>query len=180
MLGNAMIDRLKAWLAEPDRPRGGGADELRLAVAALLIEAAHTDDHFGEAERAVVARVLEQRFALPQAAARELLAGAETVAARSAQLFRFTQIINERMSPEQRIRVIEMLWEVAYADGHLDPLEDTLLRRVGGLIYVPDHERGAARQRVLSRRRAEAAQPPETKDGEPGPRRPPYPKESAQ
>src|SRR6185437_16074262 len=101
MLGNAMIDRLKAWLAEPERPRGGSADEVRLAVAALLVEAAHTDDHFGEAERAVVGRVLEQRFGLSAAAARQLLAGAEAAAARSAQLFRFTQIVNERMSPEQ-------------------------------------------------------------------------------
>ena len=42
-----------------------------------------------------------------------------------------------------------MLWEVAYADGVLDEYEDSLLRRVGGLIYVPDRERGMARQRVL-------------------------------
>jgi uncharacterized tellurite resistance protein B-like protein len=44
-----------------------------------------------------------------------------------------------------------MLWEVAYADGVLDEYEDSLLRRVGGLIYVPDRERGMARQRVLRR-----------------------------
>jgi uncharacterized tellurite resistance protein B-like protein len=44
-----------------------------------------------------------------------------------------------------------MLWEVAYADGVLDPLEDSLLRRVGGLIDVSDHERGEAKQRVLRR-----------------------------
>ena len=45
-----------------------------------------------------------------------------------------------------------MLWEVAYVDGVLDQFEDTLLRRVGGLIYVTDRERGMARQRVLKRR----------------------------
>ena len=44
-----------------------------------------------------------------------------------------------------------MLWEVAYADGTLDPLEDTLLRRIGGLIDVSDYERGAARLRVARR-----------------------------
>jgi uncharacterized tellurite resistance protein B-like protein len=44
-----------------------------------------------------------------------------------------------------------MMWEVAYADGTLDPLEDSLLRRVGGLIDVSDHERGEARLRVLKR-----------------------------
>ena len=60
-------------------------------------------------------------------------------------------MINERLSPERHVEVIEMLWEVAYADGGLTALEDTLLRRVGGLIYVPDHDRGEARQRVLRR-----------------------------
>jgi uncharacterized tellurite resistance protein B-like protein len=46
---------------------------------------------------------------------------------------------------------MEMLWEVVLADGTVDALEDTLLRRIGGLIYVPDRERGAARQRVVQR-----------------------------
>ncbi len=55
------------------------------------------------------------------------------------------------MEPASRIRLIEMLWEVAYADGKLDPDEDVLLRRVAGLIYISDEDRIAARQRVLSR-----------------------------
>jgi uncharacterized tellurite resistance protein B-like protein len=55
------------------------------------------------------------------------------------------------MEPARRIRLIEMMWEVAYADGKLDPEEDVLLRRVAGLIYISDEDRVAARQRVLSR-----------------------------
>jgi len=51
---------------------------------------------------------------------------------------------------------MEMLWEVVQADGVVDALEDTLLRRIGGLLYVPDRERGAARQRVLQRRESGA------------------------
>ena len=81
----------------------------------------------------------------------KLVAAGEREAERSAELFHFTRIINRRLSPEQRVELIEMLWEVAYADGELDEYEDSLLRRVGGLIYVPDHERGAGRQRVLKR-----------------------------
>jgi uncharacterized tellurite resistance protein B-like protein len=55
------------------------------------------------------------------------------------------------MEPKARIGLIEMLWEVAYADGKLDPDEDVLLRRVAGLIYISDEDRIAARQRVVSR-----------------------------
>ena len=80
-----------------------------------------------------------------------LLQSGEREVAESAQLFGFTRIINERLSPAKRVELFEMLWEVAYADGVLDALEDALLRRLGGLIDVSDHERGAARLRVLAR-----------------------------
>ncbi len=145
-----MIEEIKAWLERSGHTESG-ADDLRIAVAALLVEAAHIDDSFVPSEREAIGRLLERRFGLSSAAARQLLAAAEEVAERSPQLFRFTRVINERLTPEQRIEVVEMMWEVAYADGDLDALEDTLLRRVGGLIYVPDRERGEARQRVLQR-----------------------------
>ena len=75
---------------------------------------------------------------------------AEQRAERSAQLFGFTRTDQRASSAERRIELIEMLWEVAYADGALDPLEDTMLRQVGGLIDVSDHERGAARRGCCS------------------------------
>jgi uncharacterized tellurite resistance protein B-like protein len=148
-----MIDEIKAWFAggvghSEEEPAGG---LVRLAAAALLVEAAFVDDTYNAAEQATIRRLLERRFNLPEAAARELLADAVRAAERSAQLFRFTQRINERLSLEQRVALIEMLWEVVFADGALDPLEDTLLRRIGGLIDVPDRERGLARRRVLQR-----------------------------
>ena len=145
-----MFDRLKAWLAEGDREAQGEA-EPELAVAALLMEAAHVDGHLDEPERAAVRRILEQRFSLDEAAVRELTAAAERQAERSTQLFGMTRLLSERFSRARRIEVIEMLWEVAYADGALDPLEDALLRRVAGLVDVSDHERGEAKLRVLRR-----------------------------
>jgi uncharacterized tellurite resistance protein B-like protein len=154
-----MFDEIKAWLEGGTTPQAPGAvDEVQLAAAALLVEAAHIDDHVDASERVAIDRILERRFKLTPESARALVAEAERVNERSSQLFRFTQIINERFSLEQRIELIEMLWEVVYADGTVDALEDTLLRRIGGLIYVPDRERGAARQRVLQRR--EGGAPP--------------------
>jgi uncharacterized tellurite resistance protein B-like protein len=150
-----MIDSILAWITG-DRPNGpGGArrqrDELQLALTALLVEAAYIDDHFDQAERATIAQLIERRFKLSQPEARALLAAGETAASESAELFHFTRIVNERLSFEERVELVEMLWEVAFADGVLDEYEDSLLRRVGGLIYVPDRERGMARQRVLRR-----------------------------
>ncbi len=160
-----MFDEIKAWLEGDDKPKApGNTDEVQLAAAALLVEAAHIDDDFDLRERAVIDRILERHFKLSAAAAGRLVVEAERVSERSTQLFRFTQVINDRYSLEQRIEFMEMLWEVVYADGSIDALEDTLLRRLGGLIYVPDRERGAARQRVLQRRQQHAGSNPRSNE----------------
>lgn len=160
-----MLDEIMAWLEGGEKsPARGGADEVQLAAAALLIEAAHIDDHNDPGERAVIDRILERRFKLSPPAARQLVAAAEQVNERSTQLFRFTRVINDRFSLEQRVELMEMLWEVVYADGTVDALEDTLLRRIGGLLYVPDRERGAARQRVLQRREGPEATRPQSNE----------------
>jgi uncharacterized tellurite resistance protein B-like protein len=149
-----VLDELMAWLAEGRHREGAAARrsaKAELAAAALLFEAAHVDDTVAAQERQLIGRLLERRFGLDHEAARCLLVEAERTADRSTQLFRFAQLINDAFSPQQKIELMEMLWEVVYADGSLDALEDTLLRRIGGLLYIPDHERGAARQRVLER-----------------------------
>jgi uncharacterized tellurite resistance protein B-like protein len=125
---------------------------LRVAAAALLVETASIDDSFDEKEREVVKRLLQERFGLAAAEAHRLLEEGQRTRDASAQLYGFTRAIKERLDLAERIGLIEMLWEVALADGALDPFEDTLLRRIGGLIDVPDRERGLARQRVLARR----------------------------
>ncbi len=146
-----MIDRLKVWLTEGQREFSGDRDGLQLAVAALLIEAALVDGHLDEPERAAVQGLLQRKFGLSAEASQALAAAGQQQAEQSAQLFGFARTINERVPRKRRVELIEMLWEVAYADGSLDPLEDSMLRQVGGLIDVPDQERGAARRRVLQR-----------------------------
>jgi uncharacterized tellurite resistance protein B-like protein len=124
---------------------------VQLAVAALLIEAARMDDNFDAAERATIERLLAERFDLEPEAVGALVETAEQRVRDTAQYFPFTREITRRMSTEQRVKIIEMLWEVAYADGALDPHEDALLRRIAGLIHVPDRERGLARKRALEK-----------------------------
>jgi uncharacterized tellurite resistance protein B-like protein len=146
----AMFDHILKLLTTPE-PKTKSRDELQTAVAVLLVEAARRDDTFDGAERAAIERLLATKFTLSPVETRELLEAAEATAERSHQLHPFTRLAVERMDPQQRIVLIEMLWEVAYADGVLDPEEDVLLRRVAGLIYVSDADRVAARQRVLQR-----------------------------
>ena len=145
-----MIDRLFEWLKEGGQDLSRGQDELQLAVAALLLEAAVVvDNRFDETERNAILRILERRFGLAAGDAEAVLATAKARVENSAQLFRFTSTINDRLPRERRVEVIEMLWQVAYADRVLDPLEDSLLRRVAGLIDVSDRDRGDAKLRVM-------------------------------
>jgi uncharacterized tellurite resistance protein B-like protein len=147
-----MMDRLFAWLKDGESQLPGGGDELQLAVAALLLEAAVVvDGDFDPHEREIVRGLLQRCFSLSPDDAQLLIAAAERRIEMSSQLFGFTSTVNSRLSRERKIELIEMLWEVAYADGVLDPLEDTLLRRIAGLIDVSDHERGEAKRRVLQR-----------------------------
>jgi uncharacterized tellurite resistance protein B-like protein len=126
------------------------ADE-HVAAAALMVEAARLDGTFGDEERRLIRTLLEQRFGLPPALAGQLLEQAERTATESVAWQGFTQAIKEALDQEGRIGVIEMLWEVAYADGVLHDYEASLLRRVTGLLYVSDKDSGEARLRVLAR-----------------------------
>lgn len=146
-----MIDRILEALRGTRPASLAKADDLQTAVAALLVEAARMDDAFSDSERDAIRRILAERFDLTAAETDRLLAGAESEADQSVQLYRFIRQVTDRFSPVERIGLIEMMWEVAYADGRLDPDEDALLRRVAGLVHVSDRERGEARLEVLRR-----------------------------
>jgi uncharacterized tellurite resistance protein B-like protein len=149
-----MLDRLKQ-LFQPqaaDRPSGAhGFDELQLAAAALMVEAAAMDSDFDAGERARVGRLVQERFALSAEEAADLVGEAEQMAAASVQWHGFTSAIKDGFDHAERVQLIEMLWEVVYADGELHDYEASLLRRVSGLLYVSDRESGEARKRVLAR-----------------------------
>jgi uncharacterized tellurite resistance protein B-like protein len=148
-----MFDRLKRLLSPPAQDTGNdhSFEERQLAAAALLVEAASLDDRFDAAERARIEALLSSHFGLDQAEAKELLAEGEQASNASVQWQGFTNAIKEGFGPEERIALIEMLWEVAYADGEVHDYEASLIRRVTGLLYVADRDSGEARKRVRAR-----------------------------
>jgi uncharacterized tellurite resistance protein B-like protein len=150
----AMLERLRQLFATDAgavRSAGRSLEERQLAAAALLVEAASMDSQFDAAERATIGQLLRSHFGLSDAEADELLAQAEQAAGESVEWQGFTRALKDGFAPEDRIQVIEMLWEVAYADGRLHDYEASLLRRVTGLLYVSDRDSGEARKRVLAR-----------------------------
>lgn len=146
-----MLQRLLNVLNGREVPGIGAAgNDLELAVAALLVEAARMDDVFGADERSAIESLLARRFELSEDDVTSLVDKAQRNVETSAQYFPYTSRITRELECEQRAEIIEMLWRVAFADGVLDPHEDMLIRQIAGLIHVPDRERGLARQRALA------------------------------
>jgi uncharacterized tellurite resistance protein B-like protein len=109
------------------------------------------DAEFDAVERTKILELVRARFELSEAEAQSLLELAGDKVANASQLYGFTRVVKDNFDHEERVELIEMLWEVVYADGTLHDLEASLMRRVAGLIYVPDRESGAARKRALSK-----------------------------
>jgi len=122
-----------------------------LAIAAVLVEAARRDGDYVAAERAAILHILMREEGLDAPGAERLLVEAETAQEESVDLFRFTHAIRESTPFEDRVRIIEDLWEVILADGERSYEEDQLVRSVCGLLGIPDRESGLARARMEAR-----------------------------
>jgi uncharacterized tellurite resistance protein B-like protein len=128
-----------------------GNGEPVAAVAALLVEAAVLDGIFTTEERARILDLLRRRFTITAADAARAVDEAERAVAESSDMHRFTKSARDGLDEAGRIGLIEMLWEVVYADGTLHDYEAQLMRRLAGLLHVDDRDSGLARKRVLDR-----------------------------
>ena len=147
-----MLDGLlHILLGHEDAQRTGERNNPAFALAVLLIEVARSDDGVEDRAQGVIQRALALRFGLERSEVIRLIKAAEERATEATDLFHFTRVVVENFTEEERIGVIEMLWEVVYSNGVLTGDEDALIRRVAGLIYVSDRDRGEARRRVMQR-----------------------------
>jgi len=148
-----MLARIKAFLNGVDgrAARAAGDDGLTEAAVAVFVESALMDGVFHDAERRTIIAILVERFELSADDANALVDAALAETDGANRMFKATQIIRDGFSEEQRIDMMEMLWQVAYADGVLDDYEANLVRRVAGLLYVKDQDSGGARKRALKR-----------------------------
>ncbi len=151
-----MLDKIKALFnaqLEAGEAIAGQheADQLQLAAEALLVEAAQMDERFGEAERRKIIELVKRRFDLGEEESEELLAAASDKVDQSIQIFGFTRVIDDGFTEDERIELMEMLWEVVYLDGFLHDFEANLMRRLAGLLHVTDRDSGDARKRAIAR-----------------------------
>ena len=138
-----MLDSIKRFFeervaAEAAQPSPEAREHgLRLAAAALLFEIVRADAEIKEAERTVVRAAIQGTFGLAQEEAGELMRLAEEESRDATSLYEFTHLIDKAFSPEQKKRVVELLWLVAFADGEKHAHEEHLVRKIAGLLHVP-------------------------------------------
>ena len=124
-------------------------DDARLAMTALLVRLARADNEYAAAEIHRITQVIMARYELAEPEAIALRETAETLEQEAPDTVRFTRAIKDRVAYEDRIAVVEALWQVALADGNRDAEEDALLRLVVSLLGVTDVDSASARRRVM-------------------------------
>ncbi len=120
---------------------------LGIATAALLIEVMRLDGS-AESERAAVLRAVQGKFGLSDADASALVELAEAEAQEAVGYYQFTSLINREFDAAQKVRVVELMWEVAYADATLSAHEQHVIRKIADLLYVSHGDYIAAKLRA--------------------------------
>ena len=152
-----MLDSIRKFFREHIAPEteadaAGQAARARVAAAALLVEVVRSDSEFSETERKAVLDAASRKFGLDPRESEALVQLAEAEAEEAHDLFQFTSLINASFSAEQKIRLVEELWRVAWSDDVLHHYEEHVIRRVSDLIHVPHSAFIAAKLRVQDAR----------------------------
>lgn len=128
-----------------------GEGDVRIAACALFLEMANIDNEFADEERQKILSVLQGEYGLSAEHATELARAAAADLKEATDMWRFTNLINENYSNAEKLRVVELLWQIVYADGHLDEHEDYLMHKMGKLLRLTHRDLIAAKLRVLER-----------------------------
>jgi uncharacterized tellurite resistance protein B-like protein len=153
-----MIDALRKFvrkLGGPEPQRHFGDDDQRLALAALLVHVMTIDGGVSEPERAKLRDLLGRTFGLKGDDLEGLIADAVAAEQEAVDLYRFTSVLKRQMSEAERVRVVENLWEIVFADGESHEFEENLVWRVSELLAVNRHDRIAGKRAAAADRPAD-------------------------
>jgi uncharacterized tellurite resistance protein B-like protein len=149
-----MLDRLRQIVL--DLASGGSEhrrfddNDYRLAAAALLVHLISIDGEVSDSERRKLRALLQSRFELDDPAVEELVAAATRVEGEAVDIYRFTSRIMRAVDEKGRARIVEMMWELVYADDHVSEFEESVIWRTADLLGVSSNERIALKSRVAA------------------------------
>lgn len=112
-------------------------NKIEVATAVLLYEIMRADDDFSEQETSAYRQLLQAHFSLSPEALEELIELTTSCASQAVDFAQFTQVINRNCGSTEKRDILQLLWQIAYADKVLDPHEEHLIRRIADLLYIP-------------------------------------------
>jgi uncharacterized tellurite resistance protein B-like protein len=153
-----MLDGLRQFIADVVSPAhdNQGLDDTgyRLAATALLIHVIAIDGEPSQTEKRKLHSLIESYFRLDKGTADRLIASATLVEGEAVDLYHFTSVIMRSVNEQGRLRIVEMMWELVYADGQVNEFEDNVVWRAADLLAVSSRDRIDLKHRVASRQPA--------------------------
>jgi uncharacterized tellurite resistance protein B-like protein len=164
-----MLDGLRQFIADVVSPtahpdRAFDDTGYRLAATALLIHVISLDGEPTDLERRKLHSLIESRFGLDRGAADHLIASATLVEGEAVDLYHFTSVIMRSVDEAGRLRIVEMMWELAYADGAITEFEDNVVWRAADLLGVSSRDRVELKHQVSGRQPEPRASGPDGAD----------------
>ena len=150
-----MINLVKKFFSgsapvEKGEKKGDPTHDIHVATCALFLEMANIDGEFSDSEKEHMIRTLEREYDLSHEYVIELMEASKSELEGSVDLWQFTNLINQNYSLEEKLQVIEVIWELAYVDGKLDSHEDYLVHKCANLLRLTQKQLIAAKMKVLS------------------------------
>jgi uncharacterized tellurite resistance protein B-like protein len=155
-LEKSMLDGLRQFIADvvsPHAQQDQAFDDTgyRLAATALLVHVISLDGEPSEIEKRKLHSLIESRFGLDPGTADKLIASAMLVEGEAVDLYHFTSVIMRSVDEQGRLRIVEMMWELVYADGQVSEFEDNVVWRAADLLGVSSRDRIDLKHRVAAR-----------------------------
>jgi uncharacterized tellurite resistance protein B-like protein len=156
-----MLDGLRQFISEvvgsrAEQERSLDDNGYRLAATALLIHVISLDGQPTEIEKRKLHSLIESRFGLNPGTADELIRSATLVEGEAVDLYHFTSVIMRSVNEHGRLRIVEMMWELVYADGRVSEFEDNAVWRAADLLGISSRDRIDLKHRVAARQSAAA------------------------
>ena len=149
-----MLDGLRQFIADvvsPHPTRAFDETGYRLAATALLIHVISLDGRPSEREKRKLHSLIESHFGLDPGSADKLIASATLIEGEAVDLYRFTSVIMREVDEAGRLKIVEMMWELVYADGQVSEFEDNVVWRAADLLAVSSRDRIELKHRVAAR-----------------------------
>lgn len=146
-----MLNKLSDFLSSiitPTSVESRPEHTLQLATAVLLIEVMQSDADSTDQEQATILKILKERFDLSDAEVAQLSELGHQTTTAANDFHQFTSLINRELEPSEKVRIIEYMWQVAYADSQISAHENHLMRKIAALLYIPHGDYVAAKMRA--------------------------------